>query len=110
MDQFCSVTSLTMMRLTPDPRVRTIFVFFLRFDDSVGCVSGLESGVFCQQESIPNVIFLNFSCSYQYEAIPKVDDSSKCFGALIPYFISRFVTQFYSYIHSLTSAHSLLPM
>ena len=37
----------TMMGPTPDPLVRTIFTLFsLRFDNSIGRVSGLGSGVF----------------------------------------------------------------
>ena len=38
--------SLAMTGLTPDPLVHNIFAFSLCFDDSVGSVSCLGSGVF----------------------------------------------------------------
>ena len=66
---------LTMMGLTPDPLVRTIFAIFL-------CVLAILLVVLVfwglafsyQQELNPNGIFLCLSCSYQHELSPKVVD------------------------------------
>ena len=66
---------LTMMGLTPDPLVRTIFSIFL-------CVLAILLVVLVfwglafsyQQELNPNGIFLCLSCSYQHELSPKVVD------------------------------------
>ena len=63
-----------------------------------------------QQESSPKVIFLFLTFFYQYESIPMVVDSSKCFGAQISCFISKFETLFYSYSHSQNSPCILQPL
>ena len=103
--------SLTMMGLTPDILVCTLFATFLcilKIPLVVLVVWGLL--FLYQQESSPNSIVLCLICSYQYESNPKVVDSFKCFGAQIPYFISKFETQFYSYSRRLTTYHSLLQL
>ena len=68
--------------------------FSSRFENDVGSVSGLGLEFWHQQESSTKVIFLRWMCLYQQESSAKVVDSSKCFGAPIPYFLSKFVTQF----------------
>ena len=105
------MTSLTTMGLNPDPLVCTIFTLFiciLTILLVVLVVWGLTSSY--QQESSPKVTFLRLTCSYQQETITKVVDSSKCFGSQIPYFISKFETQFYSYSRGQTLHHSLQPL
>ena len=57
--------------------------FSLHFDDYVGIVSVLGSGVF-------TTTGVESKCGRLI----------KCFGAQIIYFISKFETQFYSYSHS----------
>ena len=48
-NQIRLIMSLMNLGLTLDPLVRTIFTLFsLRFDNSIGRVSGLGSGVFIQ--------------------------------------------------------------
>ena len=84
--------------------------FSLRFDDSVGSVSGLGSGIFHQQDSIPKVIFLRLTCSYQQQLSTKVVNSLKFSGAQTPYFISKFEAQFYNYSRNQNLPHSLQPL
>ena len=64
--------------------------------------------VLYQQELISNVTFSWLLCSYEYDSISKVVNSSKCFGAQIPDFPSRFQNKFFSYSHGLTLSHSFL--
>ena len=99
-----------MMGMTPGPLVRAPFHFFLRFNDSVGRVSGLGSGVF-----VPTIVeskcgILCLSCFYQKESNTKVVDSLKYFGAQIPYSLSKFGTQFCTYSHDLNLTYSFLLM
>ena len=63
-----------------------------------------------QQESSPKVIFLCLTRLYQQESSPRVSDLSKYFGAQIPYFLSKFEIQFYSYCSSQTFPCSLQPL
>ena len=100
--------SLTMMGLTPGNLVRVI----LHCIFSIPLVVLVDWGLafLYQHESSPNVMFLSLSCSCQQESSPTVVNSSRCFGAQIPDFLSKFQNQFYSYSHGLTLRHSFLPL
>ena len=93
-----------MMGLNPGPLVRVIFYCVLKILLVVLVAWGLA--FLYKQELGPNVTFLHFSCWYQYDSSPKVVDSSKCFGAQIINFPSKFKNLFYSYIHGMTLPHS----
>ena len=100
-----------MMGLTPYTPVRTIFALFidvLMITLVVLVFAGLA--FWHQQELSPNVVFLRLTCLYQYESSLKVVDSSKYFGAQIPYFLSKFENQFYGYSCSQTLPCSLQPL
>ena len=56
--------------------------------ESIGCVCGIGSGVFFQQESSQLVTLFCWSCLYQKESSPKVVGSLKYFGAQNPDFPS----------------------
>ena len=71
------------------------------FGNSVGRGSSLGPPL-CTNKSR---VQMRLSYLYQYESITKVVNSSKCFGAKIPDFPSKFDTQFYSYSHGLTLPH-----
>ena len=74
------------MGITPNPLVRTIFALFLCVLNILLVVLVVWCMVFLHQyESIPNVIFLHLTCSYQYDSNTKVVDSSKTIGPQIPY-------------------------
>ena len=102
---------IMMIGLTPGPLVRNIFpVFLCVLKNSVGCVSGLVSGIFA-----PTVVDFKFdifrlTCSYQWESNQKLVDSLKYFGAQITCVISKFESQFYIYSHGLNIPNSFLPM
>ena len=81
--------------------------FSLYFYNSVGSFRVLGSGVFAPTVVKSKYDFFRLTCSHQQESSPKVVDSSKCFGAQIPCFISKFETQFYSYNCSQNLPHSL---
>ena len=103
--------SLKNFGLTPDPLVRTIFALFIFILTILMVVLVFWYLKFLhQQESSSMVIFLHLTFLYQQESITKVVDSLKCFGAQIPYFLSKFETQFYSYSHSQTVPRLLQPL
>ena len=64
--------------------------FSLRFDDYGGSVSVLGSEALAPTGVNPNGNIFRLTCSYQQESCPAVVDSSNCFGAQIPYFLSKF--------------------
>ena len=101
--------SLTMMVLTQDPLVHTLLLIFLRFYCSVGHVSGLGSGIFVPTGVDSKCEILRLSYLYQYKSTPTVVNSLNHFGAKITCSLSKFVTQFYTYSHGMTSPHSFLP-
>ena len=82
------------MGLNPDPLLRIILAVFL-------CILVIPLVV---------LVFWGLVFLYQKEPSPKVVDSSKYFGAQIPYFLSKFETHFYSYSPSHTLSHSLQPL
>ena len=96
------------MVLNPVPMVHAIFHCALKILLVVLVAWGLE--FLYQQELSPNVKLLRLSCSCQYESSVKVVNSSKCFGAQIPDFLSKFQNQFYSYSHGLNFLHSFRPL
>ena len=96
------------MGLTPDLLVRTLFAVFLSFLTIKLAVLVFWSPAFLyEQESSPKVIFFRLTCLYQKELSPRLVEPLKQFGAQIPYFISKFETQFYNYSHIQTFSHLL---
>ena len=103
--------SLTNLELTPYPLVCSLFAIFicvLTIPLVVLMFWGLE--FLHQQESSPILIFLRLTCLYQHELNTKVVNSLKYFWDQIPYFLSKFETQFYSYSCSHTLTHLLQPL
>ena len=90
--------SLTRLVLTLDILLRNIFALYICLLTSLLVVLVFWALTFLhQQELSPKGIFLYLAFSYQQELSSKVVDSLKCFGAQIPYFLSKFENQFYSY-------------
>ena len=97
--------SLTVMVLTPDPLVCTLFAIFL-------CILMTRLVVFLilgllfshQQDLSQNMIFFSLTCPYQLEL------DHRNILVLKFLFISKFETQFYSCIRSMNFPHSLLPL
>ena len=103
--------SLMNLGLTPDPLIHTLFALFIFVFTTTLLVLGFWDLVFLHPQEVSiTVIFLRLMCLYQHESSPKVVDSSKCFGAQIPYFISKFETQFYFFSRIQTLPHSLQPL
>ena len=99
------------MGLNLNPLVRTIFTLFLwRFDDYVGSVSCFGYGVFVPTGVNPKCDIFAFAVFLPIGVESKVGRLIEMFGAQIPCFTSKFETQFYIYINSLTSPYSLLPL
>ena len=76
--------------------------FSLRFEDSVGYVSGLGSDIFVPtgDESKCDIFAFVVFVPIGFES--KGGQLIKCFGAQISCYLSKFETQFYSYIRGLT--------
>ena len=93
------------MGMTQDPLVSTIFIFSVYFEDSVGSVSGLGSGIF-------GPIGVNSKCDI-FALVMFVPIGVKSKGGRIiesfwrsnSFFPPKFENQFYTYIPSLTSPH-----
>ena len=73
--------------------------FYMHFDDSVGSISVLGLGIF-----VPTGVKSKDDICVFYVFVPirvksKGGRLIKCFGAQIPFYLSKFETQFYSYSH-----------
>ena len=84
--------------------------FTFRFEDSVGCVSGLGSGVL-----VPTGVYSKYDL-FEFIAFVPIRVDSKggqligMFSAQIPDFPSKFKNLFYCYSYGLTFPHSFLLM
>ena len=82
--------------------------FSLHFENSVGRVSGLGSGVFVptgvdfKYDILALVVFVPIGVEF------KCGQLIKKIGAQIPCSLSKFLTQFCSYSHGMTLPHSFL--
>ena len=95
-NQICLMMSLTNLGMTPDPLVCTLFALFLCVLAILLVVLvfwGLAFGSH-QQESSPKVIFCVWRVRTNSSQFQRWLTHRKQIGAQIPYFLSKFETQF----------------